>query len=132
MLDEWHVRCAAGYVKNAVAYLYGLIKKAVAGQFRLWAARKSDTAQPIHSGPVAMPPKSPPQASPAHAEPSTARQTLAPAARQAGQAYLEHLRGLLDRPKSIRQVIGELERHGVLSRHPEENWKMDYGPPGAV
>lgn len=35
VLDGWHVRCAAGYVKSAIAYLYGLIKKAVAGQFRL-------------------------------------------------------------------------------------------------
>jgi len=133
VLDEWHVRCTAGYVKNAIAYLYGLIKKAVAGQFRLWAARKPDTAQLIHAAPVAAPPKSRPQGPPAHtASPSAAHRTLAPEARQMGQTYLEQLRGLLDRPKSIHQVIGELERHGVLPRRPDENWKMDYGPPGAV
>ncbi|MDO2285977.1 hypothetical protein Q2443_26140, partial [Escherichia coli] len=41
VLAEWNVRCESGSVHNAIAYLYGLIKKAVEGVFKLWAARKS-------------------------------------------------------------------------------------------
>jgi hypothetical protein len=44
VLAEWNVRCAAGMVRDAAAYLFGLIRKALEGTFRLWAARK-DTAQ---------------------------------------------------------------------------------------
>jgi len=40
VLAEWDARCASGGVHNAIAYLYGLIKKAVNGMFKLWAARK--------------------------------------------------------------------------------------------
>ena len=45
MLAEWDVRCELGGVHNAIAYLYGLIKKAVEGAFKLWAARKSTPQQ---------------------------------------------------------------------------------------
>ena len=41
VLVEREVRCESGGVCNAIAYLYGLIKKAVEGVFKLWAARKS-------------------------------------------------------------------------------------------
>jgi hypothetical protein len=40
VLAEWSVRCAAGTVRDAAAYLFGLIRKALDGAFRLWAARK--------------------------------------------------------------------------------------------
>ncbi|WP_368934715.1 hypothetical protein [Alcaligenes faecalis] len=40
VLAEWDARCASGGVHNAIAYLYGLIKRAVNGMFKLWAARK--------------------------------------------------------------------------------------------
>jgi hypothetical protein len=40
VLAEWSVRCAMGTVRNAAAYLFGLIRKALKGTFRLWAARK--------------------------------------------------------------------------------------------
>jgi hypothetical protein len=40
VLDEWNCRCERGEARNPVAYLFGLIKKALAGQFRLWAGRK--------------------------------------------------------------------------------------------
>src|SRR3546814_5043982 len=45
VLAEWDVRCESGSVHNAIAYLYGLIKKAVEGVFKLWAARKSTPPQ---------------------------------------------------------------------------------------
>ena len=41
VLDEWDSRCERGEARNPVAYLFGLIKKALAGQFRLWAGRKA-------------------------------------------------------------------------------------------
>jgi hypothetical protein len=45
VLAEWDMRCESGGVHNAIAYLYGLIKKAVEGVFKLWAARKSAPQQ---------------------------------------------------------------------------------------
>lgn len=40
VLAEWDARCERGEVRNAIAYLYGLIKKAADGVFKLWAASK--------------------------------------------------------------------------------------------
>ena len=41
VLAEWSIRCAAGTVRDAAAYLFGLIRKALQGTFRLWAAREN-------------------------------------------------------------------------------------------
>lgn len=41
VLNEWDVRCASGYVRDAAAYLFGILKKALTGMFQLWAARKA-------------------------------------------------------------------------------------------
>lgn len=41
VLAEWDARCASGGVHN----LYGLIKKAVNGMFKLWATRKPAAQQ---------------------------------------------------------------------------------------
>ena len=50
MLAEWDVRCELGGVHNAIAYLYGLIKKVVEGVFKLWVARKSAPAADTRAG----------------------------------------------------------------------------------
>lgn len=70
VLAEWDVRCESGGVHNAIAYLYGLIKKAVEGVFKLWAARESTPQQtPVqaisnsqHGSPPAPSPSSSSQA----------------------------------------------------------------------
>jgi hypothetical protein len=46
VLAEWDVRCATGAVRDAAAYLFGLIRKALQGTFRLWAARKGTVKAP--------------------------------------------------------------------------------------
>lgn len=103
VLHEWHCRCAAGYVKNAIAYLYGLIKKAVAGQFRLWAARKPVGAQQTSADAVVVSPE------PRYREPKPAPQSVTaqvvrkagtPVSREEAQAYLAQLKGMFDKPRS--------------------------------
>jgi hypothetical protein len=46
VLTEWSIRCAAGTVRDAAAYLFGLIRKALQGTFRLWAAHKNRQERP--------------------------------------------------------------------------------------
>lgn len=46
VLDEWAVRCNASTVRNPVGYLFGLIQRALRGEFRPWA---SQTAPPPES-----------------------------------------------------------------------------------
>ena len=50
VLAEWDARCESGGVHNAIAYLYGLIKKVVEGVFKLWVARKSAPAADTRAG----------------------------------------------------------------------------------
>jgi hypothetical protein len=142
VLHEWHCRCAAGYVKNAIAYLYGLIKKAVAGQFRLWAARHQEGAvpsEPVISAEVVTASPEPRVRAPSPTpQPITAqvmRQTEEPdrlASRAKGQAYLAQLRAMFDKPRSANQVLGELERSGLLSNPHDNDSGMGYGLLGAT
>ena len=39
VLDEWAVRCNASTVRNPVGYLFGLIQRALRGEFRPWASQ---------------------------------------------------------------------------------------------
>jgi hypothetical protein len=93
VLAEWHVRCAAGAVRDAAAYLFGLIRKALQGTFRLWAARKSlAQGQPVPK--VQEAPRKPPQA-PSTAEPPVPEPADKPASREVALAHLERIRVLL-------------------------------------
>jgi len=136
VLNEWHRRCAAGYVKNAIAYLYGLIKKAVAGQFRLWAARQPEgtmPSEPVVSTEVVIPSSEPRHRAPNSApHPITAqvvrqvddRERLA--ARAKGQAHLAQLRAMFYKPRSASQVLGELEHSGLFSSPHDDDRDMYY------
>lgn len=42
VLDEWAARCGLGQVLKPAAYLFGLIQRALSGEFTLWAGRKPD------------------------------------------------------------------------------------------
>lgn len=113
VLDEWNVRCGAGYVRNAIAYLYGLIKKALEGTFRLWAARK------LAPDPASA--KTPVETPRLHQNPPRSQPTLPtdqPASREVAQKHIEQIRNVLKMPKHVSQVIDELARNGVLSRSP--------------
>ncbi|WP_297185345.1 STY4528 family pathogenicity island replication protein [uncultured Porticoccus sp.] len=37
VIDEWDVRCCDSYIKKPVNYLFGLIQKAIRGEFHAWA-----------------------------------------------------------------------------------------------
>jgi hypothetical protein len=89
VLAEWSIRCATGMVRDAAAYLFGLIRKALEGTFRLWAARKNRQEQPA-SGIQEAPPQ-PALPSGTHvAEPADQ-----PASREVASAYLRHMKALL-------------------------------------
>ncbi|AMN45525.1 hypothetical protein ACG33_00090 [Steroidobacter denitrificans] len=113
VLDEWNVRCGAGYVRNTIAYLYGLIKKALEGTFRLWAARKLVPNSASVKAPVETPRL---RQHPPHSRPAFL--TDRPVSREVAQKHIEQIRNVLKAPMHISQVIGELTRNGVLSKSP--------------
>lgn len=39
VLDEWDARCRASTVRNPAGYLFGIIQKAMRGEFRAWAGQ---------------------------------------------------------------------------------------------
>lgn len=39
VLDEWAARCQAGGIRNPAGYLFGVIQKAIKGEFRAWAGQ---------------------------------------------------------------------------------------------
>jgi hypothetical protein len=41
VLDEWAARCQTATVRNPAAYLFGLIQRALRGEFRAWAGSAS-------------------------------------------------------------------------------------------
>jgi len=114
VLAEWDARCESGGVLNAIAYLYGLIKKAVEGVFKLWAARKS-TPQQIPMQAI----NSSQHGSPPAPSPSLSRQTAKPASREVAQRHLEQIRRMLKTPSlPIGQIIGCMAGSGMLPTAP--------------
>ncbi len=114
VLAEWDVRCESGGVHNAIAYLYGLIKKAVEGVFKLWAARKSTPQQtPMQAI------NSSQHGSPSAPSPSPSRQAAKPASREVAQRHLEQIRRMLKTPSlPIGQIIGCMADSGMLPTAP--------------
>jgi len=39
VLDEWDVRCRGSSVRNPAGYLFGIIQRAIRGEFTAWAAK---------------------------------------------------------------------------------------------
>jgi hypothetical protein len=102
VLAEWSVRCAAGAVRDAAAYLFGLIRKVLQGTFRLWAARK-DRAQEPPAGRVREAPRRPPQP-PSTAEPPVPEPADEPASREVASVYLQHIQAILQGTASAAPV----------------------------
>ena len=67
VLDEWTARCHASTVRNPAAYLFGLIQRAIRGEFNAWASH-----HPIKPSGPSMPesPETPDE--PTHSSPETA------------------------------------------------------------
>ncbi|KMN22217.1 STY4528 family pathogenicity island replication protein [Pseudomonas helleri] len=72
IIDEWDARCRASSVRNPAGYLFGIIQKAMKGEFRAW------TGQEKSSPPVSPPPQPQPQPQPIQAvDPEVARENIA-------------------------------------------------------
>lgn len=114
VLAEWDVRCESGGVNNAIAYLYGLIKKAVEGAFKLWAARKSTPQQtPVQAVSNSQ------HGSPPAPSPSSSSQAAKPASREVAQRHLDQIRRMLKTPSlPIGQIIGCMADSGMLPAAP--------------
>lgn len=65
LLDEWDARCASTTVRNPTGYLFGIIQKALRGEFRIWAGQKASAAQVDR---ISEPKPNPPPAAAADAE----------------------------------------------------------------
>lgn len=46
VIDEWNVRCCDDYIKKPANYLFGLIQRAIRGEFRAWAGVASPRKDP--------------------------------------------------------------------------------------
>ena len=87
VLDEWDARCRNSAVRNPAGYLFGIIQKAIRGEFKAWAGEAGSASTPPA-------PSSPPR--PAAPAPS-APPPPAPngPGREAARAYLAKLRSTL-------------------------------------
>ncbi|MCB4322555.1 hypothetical protein KOE80_10130 [Alcaligenes sp. 13f] len=109
VLAEWDARCASGAVHNAIAYLYGLIKKAVSGMFKLWAARKPAPQQTPATAASGL------QVSPPVASAFPDVPAVKPASREVVEQSLAQIRQILQTPaKSVGQIIESMAGSGVL------------------
>jgi hypothetical protein len=68
VFDEWAARCHNSAVRNPAGYLFGIIQKAIRGEFKAWAGESASAAP-------ASPPSSPPASR--AADPEVARAYLA-------------------------------------------------------
>ncbi|EPB9494578.1 TPA: hypothetical protein L4Q76_001702 [Pseudomonas aeruginosa] len=73
VLDEWDARCRASTVRNPAGYLFGIIQKAMRGEFRAWAGQRTPPNK------TATPPPAP-------------RQPVDP---EVAQAHIARLRSML-------------------------------------
>lgn len=109
MLAEWDARCASGGVHNAIAYLYGLTKKAVNGMFKLWAARKPAPQQAPAKAASGL------QVSPPVVSASPDVPAVKPASREVVEQSLAQIRQILQMPaKSVGQIIESMADSGGL------------------
>jgi hypothetical protein len=80
VLDEWAARCGGSTVRNPAGYLFGIIQRALRGEFKAWA------------GTDAAAPPEPRAAGPA---PSSSSSASRPADPEVARAYLARLRSAL-------------------------------------
>jgi hypothetical protein len=46
VLDEWAIRCHSSTVRNPAGYLFGIIQKALRGDFHAWAGQRAQEPAP--------------------------------------------------------------------------------------
>lgn len=104
VLDELQARSQSGTVRNVVAYFFGLVKRVLAGEFRLWAGRRQ--AQLANH---------PQQAAPCTAESTSPAQPCQapvsqPASRETARAYISHIRKTLNMPVNAEELAAQVMR----------------------
>ncbi len=70
VLDEWAARCRSSTVRNPAGYLFGIIQKAIRGEFKAWAGQTGHE----HGSPT---PQSPGDNAPVHSTREVALQHIA-------------------------------------------------------
>jgi hypothetical protein len=103
VLAEWSVRCAAGAVRDAAAYLFGLIRKALQGTFRLWAARKY-TGQERPAPKVQEAPREIPRPTPTSGITPT-EPADKPASREVAAACIQRMKAILQGTANAAQPV---------------------------
>ncbi|EPS9196613.1 STY4528 family pathogenicity island replication protein [Pseudomonas aeruginosa] len=85
VLDEWDARCRNSAVRNPAGYLFGIIQKAIRGEFKAWAGEGGSPSTPPAPPPrpAAPAPSAPPPPAPNGPD------------REAARAYLAKLRSTL-------------------------------------
>ena len=86
VLDEWEARCREGKIRHPAGYLFGIVQKALRGEFKVWAGQGAGQS-------TAAPP-------PAGADDRTraddrARTDKPPVSAETAREYLTHLRAML-------------------------------------
>lgn len=61
VLDEWDARCDSTSIRSPAGYLFGIIQKAIRGEFRAWAGEGKSAQPPPSRSPPAQPPAPPPK-----------------------------------------------------------------------
>lgn len=79
VLDEWDARCAKQAIRNPAAYLFGIIQRAIQGEFNAWAPKA----------------KSPPSTAPPQTGPRQTQSQGQPAPSEVAKQHIERLRKLL-------------------------------------
>ncbi|EOX6785724.1 STY4528 family pathogenicity island replication protein [Pseudomonas aeruginosa] len=74
VLDEWEARCRGSSIRNPAGYLFGIVQRAIRGEFNAWASQ----AKPAES--------------PAPVRPPEPRNVVSP---EVARQHIERLRGLL-------------------------------------
>jgi hypothetical protein len=74
VLDEWVARCDGSSIRNPAGYLFGIIQRAIRGEFNAWAGERQ-SAQPTPSPRPPAKPHGPPPKPPV--PPEVARQHIA-------------------------------------------------------
>lgn len=70
VLDEWAARCRGNVVRNPAGYLFGIIQKALRGEFKPWSA---EDASAFQAQPSPISPTTSPGSSRRRIDPETAR-----------------------------------------------------------
>jgi hypothetical protein len=81
VLDEWAARCGDSKVRNPAGYLYGIVQKAVRGDFKAWVAQEANTGRDSSET--------------ADEAASASSPSPAPVSREAAKAHLARMRAVL-------------------------------------